>query len=381
MVSTAILVQVAAAVALLSIVLTYFVLRLSDRGSRRLLTAEESTTQLTARLISVLATAGFVVDDSMTVIQSTNSALALGLVSGRNIDNDDVFRLVQQAHNSDVVNSVEFELPIGTGSETRFLHARAVGIGSGLVLVLVEDNSEARDFESVRRDFIANVTHEIKTPIGAITLLSEAMEGALDEPAQMHKFAESLRREARRLSTLVTEIIQLSRVETADILATAVPVNVAAVITEANERVAVLAEAKTIDVNVKLPKNVFVMGDGELLTVAMKNLIENAIQYSDSKSKVGVGVIERKRKIEIIVTDQGIGIPLDEQSRVFERFYRVDESRDRTTGGTGLGLSLVKHIIQRHRGKVTLFSEPGVGSTFTIRLPKLIDPPKESPRD
>ena len=221
------------------------------------------------------------------------------------------------------------------------------------------------------------MTHEIKTPIGAISLLSEAMEGALDDPAQMHKFAENLRREARRLSNLVTEIIQLSKVESADILATATPVNIAAVITEAVERTVVIAEAKSIDVDVKLPDDAHVMGDGELLTVAVKNLVENAIQYSDAGQKVGIGVRERKRKIDIVVSDHGVGIPTEEQSRVFERFYRVDASRDRTTGGTGLGLSLVKHIVQRHRGSVSLFSEPGVGSTFTIRLPRLIEAPKD----
>jgi two-component system sensor histidine kinase SenX3 len=246
------------------------------------------------------------------------------------------------------------------------------------VLVLVEDSTEERDFETIRRDFIANVTHEIKTPIGAITLLSEAMEGALDDPQQMHRFADSLRREARRLSNLVTEIIQLSRVESSDILANAHPVNIGAIIREAIERTVVIAEAKNITINAKYPDDVLVMGDGELLTVAVKNLLENAIQYSDSSQQVGVGVTTRNGHVDIIVTDQGVGIPADEQPRVFERFYRVDESRDRTTGGTGLGLSLVKHISMSHRGEVTLFSQQGVGSTFTIRLPRLVSTPEEN---
>lgn len=373
MVSTAILVQVAAVVALIAVGATLLVVRWARSPNNVRLTAEETLTQLTARLISVLATAGFVVDDSLAVIQATNSALALGLVSGRSIDNDTMRDLVRAAHDSEDVHEVSFDHDTGGGSESRFLHARAVSIGGGLVLVLVEDNSDARDFEAVRRDFIANVTHEIKTPIGAISLLSEAMEGALDDPEQMHRFADSLRREARRLSNLVTEIIQLSRVESSDVLATATPVNVSAVITDAVQRTVVIADAQNITVDVKLPEDVLVMGDGELLTVAVKNLLENALQYSDPGSKVGIGVRERKRKIDIIVSDHGVGIPLDEQGRVFERFYRVDASRDRTTGGTGLGLSLVKHIAQSHRGKVSLFSEPGVGSSFTIRLPRLVE--------
>lgn len=339
--------------------------------------SEESFTDIASRLVSVLATAGFVVDDSLAVVRATNSAIALGLVSGREIRSSEIRQLVRQAKDSESTYSVDFELPLAAGGEVRFLHARAVSVGSGFVLVLVEDNTEARDFETIRRDFIANVTHEIKTPIGAITLLSEAMEGALDDPTRMHKFADSLRREARRLSKLVTEIIQLSRVESSDILSSARPSNIAAIIREALERTGVIAEANKIDINAKYPDDVWVMGDSELLTVAVKNLLENAIQYSDSGQPVGVGVSSENGHVDIIVTDQGVGIPSEEQARVFERFYRVDESRDRTTGGTGLGLSLVKHIALSHRGEVTLFSQPGVGSTFTIRLPRLVEPPEE----
>jgi two-component system sensor histidine kinase SenX3 len=338
---------------------------------------DESLTDIASRLVSVLATAGFVVDESLAVIRSTNSAIALGLVSGRRIRSNEIKQLVRSAKDSESTHKVDFDLPLAEGGDVRFLQARAISIGSGYVLVLVEDNTEERDFETIRRDFIANVTHEIKTPIGAIALLSEAMEGALDDPVQMHKFADSLRRETRRLSTLVTEIIQLSRVESSDILAKARPTNVGAIIREALERTVVIADAHKIEINAKYPDDVSVMGDGELLTVAVKNLLENAIQYSDSGKPVGIGVTTRNGHVDIIVTDQGVGIPPEEQARVFERFYRVDESRDRTTGGTGLGLSLVKHIALSHRGEVTLFSQPGVGSTFTIRLPRLVDNSKE----
>lgn len=338
---------------------------------------DESLTDIASRLVSVLATAGFVVDESLAVIRSTNSAIALGLVSGRRIRSNEIKQLVRSAKDSESTHKVDFDLPLAEGGDVRFLQARAISIGSGYVLVLVEDSTEERDFETIRRDFIANVTHEIKTPIGAIALLSEAMEGALDDPVQMHKFADSLRRETRRLSTLVTEIIQLSRVESSDILAKARPNNVGSIIREALERTVVIADAHKIEINAKYPEDVMVMGDGELLTVAVKNLLENAIQYSDSGKPVGIGVTTRNGHVDIIVTDQGVGIPAEEQARVFERFYRVDESRDRTTGGTGLGLSLVKHIALSHRGEVTLFSQPGVGSTFTIRLPRLVDTSKE----
>ena len=367
---------VTSVVAVFVAVITYLVFR--ARHLRIKATDDEPLTDAASRLISVLATAGMVVDDSLAVLRATNSAIALGLVSGRVIRSSEIRALVRTTQETETTNSVDFELTLAEGGDVRYLRARAVTIGAGIVLVLVEDNTEARDFESIRRDFIANVTHEIKTPIGAIALLSEAMEGALDDPTRMHKFADSLRRETGRLSTLITEIIQLSRVETSNILAKAKPANVGVVVREALERTLVIADAKDIVVNAKYPDDVFVMGDGELLTVAVKNLVENAIQYSDRKQSVGIGVTTRNGHVDIIVTDQGVGIPADEQSRVFERFYRVDESRDRTTGGTGLGLSLVKHIALSHRGEVTLFSQPGVGSTFTMRLPRLVETPKEN---
>ena len=377
MVTIDILVMVASSVAVIAIGATYLFFR-SVRMRPSNSPSDESLTDMASSLISVLATAGFVVDNSLAVLRATNSAIALGLVSGRVIRSTEIRKLVRSAKDSDSTHEVEFELTLSAGGDVRYLHARAVSIGSGFVLVLVEDSTDERDFETIRRDFIANVTHEIKTPIGAITLLSEAMEGALDDPKQMHKFADSLRREARRLSNLVTEIIQLSRVESSDILSSARPVNIGAVIREALERTVVIAEAKAIDINAKFPDDIFVMGDGELLTVAVKNLLENAIQYSDKNQQVGIGVTTRNGHVDIIVTDQGVGIPADEQARVFERFYRVDESRDRTTGGTGLGLSLVKHISMSHRGEVTLFSQQGVGSTFTIRLPRLVDTSEEN---
>ena len=370
---------VTSVVAVLVAVITYLVFR--ARHARLKASVDEPLTEVASRLISVLATAGMVVDESLAVLRATNSAIALGLVSGRTIRSSEIRALVRATQETETTNSVEFELTLSEGGDIRYLSARAVTIGAGIVLVLVEDNTEARDFESIRRDFIANVTHEIKTPIGAIALLSEAMEGALSDPTRMHKFADSLRRETGRLSTLITEIIQLSRVETSNILAKAKPANVGVLVREALERTLVIADAKNIVVNAKYPDDVFVMGDGELLTVAIKNLVENAIQYSDSKQSVGIGVTTRNGHVDIIVTDQGVGIPADEQARVFERFYRVDESRDRTTGGTGLGLSLVKHIALSHRGEVTLFSQPGVGSTFTIRLPRLVETPKENARE
>jgi two-component system sensor histidine kinase SenX3 len=194
--------------------------------------------------------------------------------------------------------------------------------------------------------------------------------GATDDPETVRKFSKNLLKESRRLADLVQDIIQLSRVQSNEVLRKATPVRISDIIAEATERCAILAESQKISITVECPESEYVVGDSELLIVAVKNLIDNAIQYSEPKKRVGIGVNATENSVQIAVADAGMGIPQDEQARIFERFYRVDVSRSRETGGTGLGLSLVKHIALSHGGEVTLFSQVGVGSTFTIRLPR-----------
>jgi two-component system sensor histidine kinase SenX3 len=236
-------------------------------------------------------------------------------------------------------------------------------------MLLVDDRTESKQLEDTRRDFVANVSHELKTPIGAIGLLAEAIQGATDDSEMVKKFAESMQKESQRLANLVQELIQLSKVQGARVGENSTEVDLAAVITDAVDRNLLIAEQRNIRVVSSAEPGTVVLGDYEMLVTAVRNLIENAIVYSNPASQVGIGLKVVDGVAEIAVTDSGLGISESDQKRIFERFYRVDPSRSRETGGTGLGLSIVKHVAANHGGEVKLFSQPGVGSTFTLRLP------------
>ncbi|MDB4018970.1 ATP-binding protein, partial [Aquiluna sp.] len=253
--------------------------------------------------------------------------------------------------------------------EQLWVNARAAKFGERYVMLLVEDQTEAKKLETTRRDFVANVSHELKTPIGAISLLTEAISGAQDDPDTIRKFSDSLQKEAQRLGSLVQELMELSRVQGANLVETAKELDLSQVIADAVDRNLVLAEKRRVRLITGSHESTKLVGDYEMLTTAVRNLVENAIAYSDSGSQVGIGLKVIDGIAEIAVTDSGIGIPEDEQERIFERFYRVDPSRSRVTGGTGLGLSIAKHAATNHRGEVRLFSKAGIGSTFTLRLP------------
>lgn len=339
---------------------------------RSLLTriADANVLEVGEKLIDVLATAGLVVDSSNSVIRSSASATAMGLVRNKSLAIVELIDVVDTVRRFGEPVFVELEIPSPGGGEDHWVETRAALAGNGNVVVLLEDKTESHRLDDARRDFLANISHELKTPIGAIGLLAEALIDATDDPETVRKFSKSLRKESRRLTDLVQDIIQLSRVQSKDVLGAVKPVDVSRVVEEAAERCAIVAESKNIAITVNALPDVFVVGDAELLIVAIKNLIDNAIKYSEDGKHVGVGVATSKNSVKVSVADVGVGIPKDEQNRIFERFYRVDASRSRQTGGTGLGLSLVKHIVFSHGGEVGLFSQPGVGSTFTVTLPR-----------
>ena len=320
-------------------------------------------------LLDVLAAAGILLNGSNTVIRSTKNAQALGLIQSRMLAHDSLVELVNKARVSDGPREVELELSTGLQSESVWVSARAVHLADGNVLLTVEDETEAKRLEETRRDFVANISHELKTPIGAISLLSEALVDAADDPKMVKKFSTDLIKESKRLTNLVQEIIQLSRLQSTDVIKNAKIVDLRDVIQEAIERNSVLAERRNIRISADAPAGIHVLGDQEMLTVAVKNLIENAITYSDEGKQVGIGLRKKHGVAAIAVTDNGIGMTPEQQERVFERFYRADASRSRQTGGTGLGLAIVKHVSASHLGDVQVFSKPGVGSTFTLRLP------------
>ncbi|PTR31220.1 two-component system sensor histidine kinase SenX3 [Rhodococcus sp. OK519] len=247
------------------------------------------------------------------------------------------------------------------------------------VVVFADDDSEQVRMEATRRDFVANVSHELKTPVGAMGLLAEALLESADDPDSVRYFGQRVLSESARLGNMVTELIALSRLQGAEKLPDLEVVDVDDVVAEALRRSTVAAEAAHITVHADAPSGLEVMGDRTLLVTALSNLVENAIAYSPKGTPVSVSRTVRGDCVAIAVTDRGIGIAKEDQERVFERFFRVDKARSRATGGTGLGLAIVKHVAANHNGSIDLWSRPGTGSTFTLQIPAHFeDVPPES---
>ncbi|MFF0148244.1 two-component system sensor histidine kinase SenX3 [Amycolatopsis sulphurea] len=254
-------------------------------------------------------------------------------------------------------------------------------LGDGFTVVEAVDHSEAIRLEAVRRDFVANVSHELKTPVGAIALLTEAVLDAAEDVTEVRRFGGKILRESTRLGQLVTELIALSRLQGAERLPDLNVVEVDAVVREALGRTTLSAESAEITITTDAASGLLVEGDRTLLVTALSNLLENAVAYSQPGSPVSISRRLGDGMVEIAVTDRGIGIAEDEQQRVFERFYRADKARSRATGGTGLGLAIVKHVAANHGGSVGLWSRSGTGSTFTLRIPAHVRPePAETGR-
>jgi two-component system sensor histidine kinase SenX3 len=241
-------------------------------------------------------------------------------------------------------------------------------LGARLVLALVEDRTREKRVETVRRDFVANVSHELKTPVGAIALLAETLAEE-DEPEVIARLAPKLITEAHRLSRIIDELLELSRIELGgQSLAEVVDVN--SVVGEAVALHQALADAHGIPVYLyQADVRPSVLGNRRQLLSAVSNLVENAIKYSDAGADVVVDIEVEDGTVVLTVVDHGMGIPGRDLDRVFERFYRVDKARSRETGGSGLGLSIVRHVMANHGGAVSVTSVEGEGSTFTLRFP------------
>ncbi|WTL46971.1 ATP-binding protein [Streptomyces sp. NBC_01497] len=327
-------------------------------------------------VLSVLRSSAVVLDESDAVVKASSAAYALGLVRGGKLAVEPMMHMARDTRRDGEIRQIELDLPRrGTGrGEALAVSARVAPLGSRLVLLLVEDLTEARRIEAVRRDFVANVSHELKTPVGALSLLSEAVMDASDDPEAVDRFAGRMQIEATRLTNLVQELIDLSRVQNDDPLEDAEPVRVDELVAEAIDRSRHPASTKQITMAARGDVELFVWGNRGQLAAALGNLVENAVNYSPARTRVGIAVartaVAGGNVIEIAVTDQGIGISEKDRERVFERFYRVDPARSRATGGTGLGLAIVKHVAASHGGDVTVWSSEGQGSTFTLRLPE-----------
>lgn len=305
------------------------------------------------------------------VLRSSPHSGALALVRDGRLVSDPVLALVRAVRRSREYQEGTVELPRGPiGEGTHDLLVRVSPLGdTGLVVVLIFDDSEYRRLDAVRRDFIANISHELKTPIGALSILSEAVLGASEDPKSIVKFAGRMQMEAKRLTDLVQEIINLSRLQDDDPLKNAKVLNLADLISEAIDASRLAAETRNISLSFTKMGDYEVLGDHRQIEMAVSNLVENAINYSPDGTRVAVALRKNDALAEISISDQGVGIPEKDIERVFERFYRVDPARSRATGGTGLGLSIVKHVVNNHGGDIAVWSVEGAGSTFTIRLP------------
>ena len=346
------------------------------RGERAIDAASEELPDGMQSMLDAVDAAGVVLGASNIVIGASAAAASLGLIADRRLVHEPLTQIVDRVRATGESVSQEVTLLRGPfGNSSLRVLAQATPLGSRYVLLQVDDRTENVRLDEMRRDFVANISHELKTPIGAVGLLAEALSSAADEPDMVRRFADRLTTEAERLNRITREIIELSRLQSADPLRDAEVVEVDSIVASAMDQNAVAAESSGVRLVRGGDKRATVIGDEALLIVALHNLIANAIQYSSRGARIGVGVRVGDELVEIAVTDQGIGIASEHVERIFDRFYRVDQARSRNTGGTGLGLSIVKHVVQNHGGEVTVWSQRGRGSTFTVRLPRALRPP------
>ncbi|MBO0897987.1 sensor histidine kinase [Arthrobacter sunyaminii] len=325
-----------------------------------------------AEVLAAIGRAYIVVDAVDGVVRASPGAYALGLVRGHTLVPPELLAMTSRVRRDGVIEERQLELqrgPLGQGST--ILQVRVATVGEEYILILADDHTEIARTEEVRNDFVANVSHELKTPVGAISLLSEALDDAAGDEEAVRRFAARMSKESARLTSLVQDIIELSRLQSTDMVDRAREVDLNQLVAEAVEANRLPAENRKTTVVVGGSVDGAVYGDAKMLTTAFRNLIDNAIRYSPEGSRVGIGLRSRDGMAQVSVTDQGPGINPEDQERIFERFYRIDSARSRHTGGTGLGLSIVKHVVSNHGGEVNLWSQPGQGSTFTVRLPEM----------
>ncbi|QGW25851.1 two component system sensor kinase [Dietzia sp. DQ12-45-1b] len=323
-----------------------------------------------------------VVDRHQDVVLYNRRAAELGIVDDRLLV-DPVWSAAEATFASGQPSA--FDLPAKVTAGRRRIPSvsgRSEILGGHLgqfAVVFADDDSEQRRMEAARRDFVANVSHELKTPVGAMAVLAEALLESKDDPESVEYFGGRVVNEAHRLGKMVSELIELSRLQGAERIRDPEPVDVDAVVDEAMRRSAAAAEAAGIELITDAPSGLEVSGDWTLLVTALTNLISNAVNYSPERTPVSITRSLDGDTVMLRVTDRGIGIAPEHQTRVFERFFRVDKARSRATGGTGLGLAIVKHVAQNHNGAVSIWSRPGTGSTFTLELPAHVEPGGEGP--
>jgi two-component system sensor histidine kinase SenX3 len=377
-----------AAVALLALVIGIGVglglaPRIAERRQRR--AAEQSgitVSQMLAQIVSLSPVGIVVVDTYRDVVYTNDRAKELGLVRDRLLDDRAWLaaqRTLSTGEDVEVDLSPRRRQPRGRSGLSVRGHVRLLSRDDRrFAVVYVDDQSEHARMEATRRDFVANVSHELKTPVGAMGVLAEALLASADDPDTVRRFSDKMVAESKRLANMVGELIELSRLQGAEPLPDLEAVDVDTIVAEALSRYKVAADNADIAITTDAPTGYIVLGDQPLLVTALANLVSNAIAYSPNGSPVSISRRRRGDNIEIAVTDRGIGIAAADQERVFERFFRVDKARSRATGGTGLGLAIVKHVAANHNGSIRLWSQPGTGSTFTLSIPAYPDHLNES---
>ncbi len=333
--------------------------------------------QMLERIVALTPLGTAVVDSHRDVVYLNDRAKEFGLVRDRQLD-DEAWQAAQQALATG--SDAEFDLlpkkRAAAGGSQLSVHGQARLLSQEdrrFAVVFVYDQSEYARMEASRRDFVANVSHELKTPVGAMSVLAEALLASADDPDTVRRFSEKVLVEANRLGHMVGELIELSRLQGAERLPDMSAVDVDAIVAEAISRHKVAADNADIEVRTDTPCGFKVLGNQSLLVTALANLVSNAIAYSPRGSLVSVSCRRRGDNVEVAVTDRGIGIARKDQERVFERFFRGDKARSRATGGSGLGLAIVKHVAANHNGSIGLWSQPGTGSTFTLAIPACQD--------
>lgn len=314
------------------------------------------------------------------VERASTQAYSYGIVNKGKIARPEFSQLVNDVQATGNIANGKMRIKRSTlkNQQDTSLNVYATPLSQGRTLVLFEDNTAKIKLEETRRDFVSNVSHELKTPIGAIALLAETIRDVADEPELVRKFSRNLRKESARLHSLVQDIIELSRLQEGDALGKSELIVVDDVIREAVDRMVVDAQDRDVTIVTSPPTGLKIYGDSGMLTTAIRNLLDNAVRYSPIHGQVSITSSLADGQVRISVVDQGEGIDPAVKDRIFERFYRGDSARARNTGGSGLGLAIVKHVVLDHGGRIKLWSQPGVGSTFTICLPQASEPKEQS---
>ena len=350
---------------------------------RQVVAAQQSgitVSQMLAHIVAQAPMGVVVVDRHRDVVYLNDRAAELGLVRERLLDErvwQVAARTLATGRDGEVELSAQRGSPGRVGLSVRAQVRLLTADDGRFAVIYADDQSEQARMEATRRDFVANVSHELKTPVGAMGVLAEALLESVDDPETVHRFGSKELAESNRLANMVGELIELSRLQGAEPLPDLGEVDVDVVVAEAISRNKVAADNADISVVTDAASGFRVLGDQSLLVTAIANLISNAIAYSPQGSMVSISRRRSGEDILIAVTDRGIGIARDDQERVFERFFRVDQARSRATGGTGLGLAIVKHVAANHNGSIRLWSQLGTGSTFTLSVPVWAEDPEE----